>query len=69
MYSFGGRYYVQMAGGPTGYRSTMAASVLVMYDHGKQLVKILEQADIKVWMKSGYVDDIRYVISLFNNLK
>ena len=69
MYSFGGRYYVQMAGGPTGYRSTMASSVLVMYDHGKQLVKILEQADIKVWMKSGYVVDIRYVISLFNNLK
>ena len=69
MYSFRGRYYVQMAGGPTGYCSTMAASVLVMYDHCKQLVKILEQADIKVWMKSGYVDDIRYVISLFNNLK
>ena len=48
----------------------MAASRIVMgSDFGKKLTDILDKANIKTWLKSAYVDDIRLIISLFNNLK
>ena len=69
VYQFGGRYYHQQQGGPTGRRITMAASRIVMgSDFGKKLTNILDKANIKTWLKSAYVDDIRLIISLFRNL-
>ena len=47
-----------------GRRLTMAASRIVMCSIGKSLHKILSDADIKVWMKSAYCNDIREVITL-----
>ena len=64
MYSSAGSYYLQKEGGPTGRRLTIAASRIVMGSFGKSLHEILSDADIKVWMKSAYCDDIREVITL-----
>ena len=35
---------------------------------GKQFISKLEKVT-KVWMNSAYVDDIRFVINLFKNLR
>ena len=69
MYQFGGRYYHQQKGSPTGWRLTMAAARVVMSDWSINITKILEPAEIKTWLKSHYVDDIRKVVTLFNNLR
>ena len=69
MYSFAGSYYLQKEGGPTGRRLTMAASRIVMGSFGMSLHEILSDADIKVWMKSAYCDDIREVITLLCGLR
>ena len=68
-YQFAGKYYLQRAGAPCGARVTMCAARITMYDWGKKLTKIMTEADIKIWMKSSYVDDIRLLINLLKNLK
>ena len=68
VYQWGGRYYHQQKGGPTGASVTMSASRVVMGMFGKQLISQLEKVT-KVWMKSAYCDDIRFVINLFKNLR
>ena len=69
-YSFGGRYYHQQQGGPTGRRITMAAArIIVGYNIGKEVTDMLQSADIKVWSKSGYVDDLRWYLNLFSDKK
>ena len=48
----------------------MAASSIVMgSDFGKKLTSILDKAEIKTYLRSAYVDDIRLIIKLFRNLK
>ena len=59
VYQFGGRYYLQTTGGPIGARITMAVARIVMYDWGRRLRKILNEAEIKIWMDSVYLDDYR----------
>ena len=66
---FGGRYYQQLSGGPTGSRATMCASRIVMYHWSRKLIKIMETSGLKTWMKSAYCDDVRLIISLFTSLK
>ena len=41
----------------------MAASRIVMYHWGKNLRRILTEADIKIWMDSIYVDDFRALLA------
>ena len=69
VYQFGGRYYHQQKGSPTGWRLTMAAARVIMSDWSINITKILEQANIKIWLKSHYVDDIRKAVTLFSNLR
>ena len=58
-YSFGGRYYHQQQGSPTGRRIAMAAArIIVGYNIGKEVTEMLQTGDIKIWSKSGYVDDL-----------
>ena len=68
VYQFGGRYFHQKKGGPTGASATMSASRVVMGMFGKTLIKMLEKVT-KIWMKSLYVDDLRLVVNLFRNLR
>mgnify|MGYP001264527310 CR=1 FL=1 len=57
VYQFGGRYYHQQKGSPTGRRLTMAAARVIMSDWSINITKILEQAEIKIWLKSHHVDE------------
>ena len=41
----------------------MAVSRIVMYQWGKNLQKILREAEVKIWMDSLYVDDYRTLIT------
>ena len=63
VYQFGGKYFLQSTGGPIGARVTMAVSRIVMYQWGKNLQKILREAEVKIWMDSLYVDDYRTLIT------
>ena len=56
VYQFGGKYYLQQKGGPTGARVTMAASRVVTGASGIKLMRKLMEAKIKTYMKSNYVD-------------
>ena len=69
LYQFGGRYFQQLSGGPTGSRATMCASRIVMYHWSRKLIRIIETSGLKTWMKSAYCDDVRLIISLFTSLK
>ena len=57
VYQFGGRYYHQQKGSPTGRRLTMAAARVIMSDWSINITKILEQAEIKIWLKSHHLDE------------
>ena len=59
MYTFTGKNYLQMSGGPIGARVTMAAARLVMQDWSEQYKIILTKAQLEIWLFNGYVDDGR----------
>ena len=42
----------------------MCASRLVMYDWGQKIKQILHISDIKCWLASSYVDDVRLILTL-----
>ena len=60
---------MQRAGAPCGARVTMCAARITMYNWGKKVTKIMTEAGVKIWLKSSYVDDIRFLINLLKNLK
>ena len=62
-YTFGGKNYIQMAGGPIGARVTMAAARLVMQNWSEQYRQILEKASLDIKLFTGYVDDNRQATS------
>ena len=64
VYQFGGKSYQQKKGGPIGMRVTMAASRVMMGEWGEEFTKIMMTANINVYMKCLYVDDIRIVVSV-----
>ena len=59
VYSFGGKYYLQMDGGPIGAHVTMAASRIVMYDWSCHYRTMLENICLWAPLLKGYVDDNR----------
>ena len=59
MYTFGGKNFLQLSGGPIGARVTMAAARIVMQDWSEQYSRILIKAKLEIWLFSGYVDDGR----------
>ena len=64
VYQFAGRYYLQSSGGGTGARVTMCSARIIMADWGQKMTEILKRNNIKTWLKSAYVDDVRFVINL-----
>ena len=46
-----------------------AARIIVGYNFGKEVTEMLQMADIKIWSKSGYVDDLRWFTNLFRDKK
>jgi len=61
-YTFGGKLYVQLSGGPIGARLTMCAARLVLQQWRDEFIKILREADIKEKMSKIYVDHNRCVV-------
>ena len=59
LYQFNGKVYRQTSGGPIGLRITMAAARIVMGEWGERYTKIMLQAELKIWLKGLYVDDVR----------
>ena len=63
-YRFGGKLYHQLKGGPIGSRLTMVCARLLMIFWDSRVMNKLKQADLDVWMRGGYVDDLRFILSL-----
>jgi hypothetical protein len=59
IYTFGGKTYLQMGGGPIGARVTMAAARIVMQDWGEKYREILTRSGLEIRLLGGYVDDGR----------
>ena len=58
-YSFGGKYFVQVKGGPIGLRSTCCIARLVMLWWDDQLMVALMKLNIKTASGARYMDDVR----------
>ena len=61
-YTFGGKVYVQMSGGPIGSRLTMACARIVMCRWGKRVRQALKEGEVETLMDGIYVDDVRTLI-------
>ena len=59
VYSFGGKYYLQKAGGPIGLRSTCAIARLVMLWWDVEMMTLMSSNNLTVEQKARYIDDIR----------
>ena len=57
-YRFGGKLYHQLKGGPIGSRLTMVCARLLMIHWDRLVMDKLKQADLDVWVRGGYVDDL-----------
>ena len=60
-YTFGGKLFIQVGGGPIGARITMAVARLVMQDWKEKYNEILHNSDITELLSGLYVDDGRGV--------
>ena len=69
LYQFGGTVYHQTSGGPIGLRVTMAAARIVMGEWGEIYTNIMLQAELKIWLRGFYVDDVRTVTSVLEKGK
>ena len=58
-YTFGGRYYLQKAGGPIGLRSTCAIARLVMLWWDEELLQVMVKNNVITDAEARYMDDIR----------
>ena len=59
LYSFDGRTFLQMAGGPIGLRATGAIARVVMNAWDAKWLEKMNQINVKVKKGCRYVDDIR----------
>ena len=59
VYSFGGKYFLQKAGGPIGLRSTCAIARIVMLWWDVELLTLMSNNNLSVMEKARYMDDIR----------
>ena len=62
-YKFAGAIYQQVEGGPIGMRLTGACAKIVMGVWSRKFKQILREADVALWLASGYVDDVRFLTS------
>ena len=60
-YTFGGKLYIQVGGGPIGARLTMVVARIVMQQWKEDYDEILENSDIVELLSGLYVDDGRAV--------
>ena len=58
-YSFGGKYYLQVKGGPIGLKSTCCIARLVMLLWDDQLMVAMMKLNISTVSEAGYMDDVR----------
>ena len=65
-YTFGGQYFLQLAGGPIGLRLTCVVAKFRMINWMRELVTLLEKAGLRVLLAEFYVDDIRLVLDWFD---
>ena len=59
VYKFGGKFYLQLEGGPIGLRSTACLASLIMKMWDCAWMKLLKREQIDVLCLFRYVDDIR----------
>ena len=59
VYSFGGKFFLQKAGGPIGLRSTCCIARLVMMWWDKELITLMANSNLTLVEKARYMDDIR----------
>ena len=64
-YTFGGKIYMQLKGGPIGARLTVAVSRVVMELWRRRVRLSLTEAGLKLLIDCGYVDDMRHLLELF----
>ena len=58
-YTFGGKFYFQMQGGPIGLRLTCCIARMVMMLWDKQFLEKMSRSNITLEEKQRYMDDIR----------
>ena len=58
-YSFGGKYFLQVKGGPIGLRSTCCIARLVMLWWDDKLTVALMKLNIQIAAGARYMDDVR----------
>ena len=58
-YTFGGKKYIQLTGGPIGARLTMAVSRIVMQNWKDKYDLVLKSSGIIEYLNGLYVDDGR----------
>ncbi|MCP3678952.1 MAG: hypothetical protein GY782_01110, partial [Gammaproteobacteria bacterium] len=63
-YTFGGKLFQQLSGGPIGLRLTCCVARLRIIAWLVEVLKRLVDAGIKIFLAKFYVDDIRLVLSL-----
>ena len=61
-YTFGGKTYVQLEGGPIGARITMCVARLVLQHWREKYKEILKEGNIREKLSKIYVDDNRCVV-------
>ena len=64
VYTFGGECYLQGDGGPIGARITMCVARLVLQCWYEDFKKILDNSNIKQYLRGLYVDDRRKILDL-----
>jgi hypothetical protein len=58
-YSFGGKFFLQKAGGPIGLRSTCCIARLVMLWWDEELIELMIKNNVTTNTEARYMDDIR----------
>ena len=64
VYTFGGKYFLQLKGAPIGNRISMCAGNLTMEEWREKFIEILKASKIEELMAGLYVDDGRNLIEI-----
>ena len=61
-FTFGGKLYQQLRGGPIGARLTMAVARIVIELWRRLVRERLDKAGLEVYIEGGYVDDMQHLL-------
>ena len=64
VYTYGGKCFIQVDGGPIGARLTMCVARLVLQDWYEDFNKILVTSNIREYLRGLYVDDGRSITDI-----